>query len=741
MKRLWPIFLLLSVLLTLGCYRDALWGKSLLAPLDIGPAWFAHFRHADPDAGKVPDNHHISDQFTYDLPLQAAIHRAYREGEIPWWDPWTYGGRPLLADAHVNGTDPVRLLCYLTLPFELAYNWNIALRGVLTGLGMFVLLRSIRVGALASIVLALIHQFAGWFTLYFGHPWVQGSFLYYPFLWVLWKSAAGRRCGWRDAVAAVLIACVFSAGNLQSHTYLPIFAVVFLAGFLLRQRENLLPAFRVVALSGIVGAILAAPLLANQIEFFVEGNRVISTDTSGLLRLASIPLSLGSIHPWACGSFRTIDLGRLFGASGVAFLLFCGGAVTIVAACGGIDAWRKRDGDAATRITALLAVLVYLLVVGTPLSKIFYPRLAGLAGMGIVVMAGLFLRDGSLSAKSFVPWRWALRLAALYLAAIVICSGVVWTAYPKIRPMLVAKLATHGVKSSGGLGSEEQRMTQIARLPAEATLRNPEAVVGLLSTLSMLLALGTTGGDARRRILVPTALVLGLAATWSFHHRFRPKHDVNLWHKLVAGGPSQRNALELTRGGLRLDESSLPIDEQIFPHAWAALHRVHVVQGYSALQPACLLWYPADLTPVPADWKADLTHKGGGRIERTAGTSPARFRDTASGAAAPVEIVAESHNRMLLHLDPSLDGREIIRTDTRFPGWRDSNTRMAPANEAYAFSRWTAVLPAAGPACWEYAPPSSDWWPMTLPLGLLLLACLMLAGKRRVSHSGAPPCG
>jgi hypothetical protein len=738
MKRLWPIFLLLSAILTLICYRDALWGRSLLAPLDIGPAWFTHFRHADPGAGTAPDNHHISDQFTYDLPLQAAVHRAYREGEIPWWDPWTYGGRPLLADAHVNGTDPVRLLCDLTLPFELAYNWNIALRGVLTGLGMFLLLRSMRVGALASISLALIHQFAGWFTLFFGHPWVQGSFLYYPYLWLLWNSAAGRRCGWRDAVAAVLIAGVFLAGNLQSHTYLPIFAVVFLAGFLLRQREHLLPAFRVVALSGIVGAILASPLLANQIEFFLQSNRGISTDTSGLLRLGSIPLSLGSIHPWACGSFRTIDLGRLFGTSGIAFLLFCGGAVTVMAACGGIDAWRKRDGDAATRITALLAVLVYLVVIGTPLSRIFYPRLAGLAGMGIVVMAGLFLRDGSLAVKSCLPWRWALRLAAVYLTAIVVCSGVVWTVYPKIRHMLVAKLATDGVKGSGGLGSEEQRMIQIARLPAEVTLRNPEAVVGLLSTLSMLLALGTTGGDSRRRILVPTALVLGLAATWSFHHRFRPKHDVTLWHKLAAGGPSQRNAIEQTRGGLRLDESSLPIEEQIFPHAWAALYRVHVVQGYSALQPRCLLWHPADQTPVPADWKADRTHTGGGRIERSTGTSPARFRDAASGSAAAVEVVAESHNRLLLNPDPSLGGRDIIRTDTHFPGWRDASSRQAPAKEGYAFSRWAATIPPAGPVCWEYTPPSSTCWRMTLPLGLMLLACLTFAGTRRVSHSSTP---
>ena len=55
---------------------------------------------------------------------------------MPWWDPYNYGGRPLLADAHINGTDPVRCLAYWLLPFELAYNWTLIGHSLLAGISM-----------------------------------------------------------------------------------------------------------------------------------------------------------------------------------------------------------------------------------------------------------------------------------------------------------------------------------------------------------------------------------------------------------------------------------------------------------------------------------------------------------------------------------------------------------------------------------------------------------------------------
>jgi hypothetical protein len=77
---------------------------------------------------------------------------------------------PLLADAHVNGTDPFRILCYFSLPFVPAYNWNLILKSILTGLRMFMLLRHLQFARSISVPLGLTYQFAGCFAFFFGHP-------------------------------------------------------------------------------------------------------------------------------------------------------------------------------------------------------------------------------------------------------------------------------------------------------------------------------------------------------------------------------------------------------------------------------------------------------------------------------------------------------------------------------------------------------------------------------------------
>ena len=102
-------FLIASFALAFLVFGDALWGRAILAPVDIAPALWEKFRFVDPASNGVPQNQHVVDQLSYDLPLQSLMHEAWRRGEVPWWNPYSYGGRPLLADAHCNGAVPLRV--------------------------------------------------------------------------------------------------------------------------------------------------------------------------------------------------------------------------------------------------------------------------------------------------------------------------------------------------------------------------------------------------------------------------------------------------------------------------------------------------------------------------------------------------------------------------------------------------------------------------------------------------------
>src|SRR5215207_5277303 len=266
MKRLKEVFLFLlcSLLSCLAVFQDAMWGKSIAAPLDIAPALWRHYQHVDPAQGPIPKNHYIVDQLSYDLPLQHLMYHAWRSGEVPWWNPYTLGGRPLLADAHCNGTDPIRLAVYFAVPdFVLAYNWTLILHCVVTGAGFFLLLREFGTRAWLAGLCAIAAQWAGGYVLYIGHPWVRGSFLYYPFLWLAWHRSFHSL---RFSLAAPLsVAAVFYSGNLQSHTYLPVFAAAFWAGYggLNGVKQGRL--IKLVFPGLTLGALIAAPVLVPQL--------------------------------------------------------------------------------------------------------------------------------------------------------------------------------------------------------------------------------------------------------------------------------------------------------------------------------------------------------------------------------------------------------------------------------------------------------------------------------------------
>lgn len=684
------LFLIANLLLSACLYRDAMWGGSLLAPLDLGPELFSQYKFMDPDADGTVENHHIIDQFTYDLPLQFAIHRAYHEGEIPWWDPYTYGGRPLLADAHVNGTDPIRLFCYALLPFELGYNWNYILRGIITGLGMFLLLRHLGVSQIAAGVLALTYQSAGWFTLFFGHPWIQGSFVYFPFLWLAWLRALSGNFGIHASLGGLFCGLIFYAGNLQSHTYLPLFAMTFLGALLLKNRQEIPKAFAVCIVSGIIGALFAYPVLVNQIEFYVHSLRQTAVTDRWYAHLLAAPVALCGFYPWSFGTFKTLDATRIIGAGGVAFTLFSGALVSFLSFFGFLKFSRRPGLPGLVVCQSLLLVGIYLLIIATPANVVFYSRSASLAGMGLIVAAGLAVQ--ALLDGIAIPSRWFIRgFIGMVLAFAISSSCLAWFVYPKFRAQIEQKIANDQSSYSAIPSISKMRPLQIARFPTEVSIRNPEAAITLLATFLLGISLIPKSPQLRSRLIV-ASLVTSALPVFMFHARFRPKQPIELWHRMLAGGDAQREAIRKSRGGLRLDESSLLLSEMALPNSMAALYRVHAVVGYSALQPPSLFRYPVEKQLLPKSWWGDLIPVQNAEtltFEDAPGDSPSRFRMLDDGMAAPVGILNESHNSLTLDISSINPGGSLIRTDTWYPGWK--------ANHGVGLEKYEPCFSRIGP--------------------------------------------
>jgi hypothetical protein len=714
------IFCLVSGCLCLLAFPGALSGRTLLAPLDIFPNLFTHFFYMDPAATGIPDNHHIIDQATYDLPLQYRIHRSLREGVVPWWDPYTYGGRPLLADAHINGTDPIRLFCYLLLPFPLAYNLNLILKSFLVGLGAFLLLGHLGHRFLVSALLALCFQFSGCFALFFGHPWIQAACLYYPLLWICLDGLIKRPSRLRWLTAPLLCGLIFYSGNLQSHSYLPLFLMAYIASYYRQGRADGRKALAYCCLGLIGGAGLAAPVLLNQLEFFLLSSRSVIPAGWSFLEIFRGPLSLTGAFPWLLGTFRTLDLSKAVGSGNLGFLLFIGTSPFIIAVIGSRTLFlAKKFPRPAERLAGFL-VVGYLLILVTPLGNFFYTRLSPLACLGLVVLAAFSMAD-----ISSWEWRKKASLFPLVCGASLLLVGVwigeLWAFHhfrDSIHSYFMEKAGTH----ASSVASAILRSHQVNSLPREVGWTNPEVLFSWCSLALLLIFLRRKGGPPFGSITLHFSVACSLAAVILFYVRFTPCQPIHLWERLREGGPAQQQAIQRVAENFgRLYEDATNFQNQVFPNALACLYGVHVVQGYSALQPSSFNSLRVSQASFPDFWKADW------RILRDGSLQPYCFWKGSAETCRliwrgpeerAIHIIAENPGHLRAEISPGPAGH-LIRTDTFFPGWSGS-----AGNQGIQFSFFP---PFFATAC---LPPSKkglllklDYTPRFLKLGKVTASC------------------
>lgn len=673
MKKFLPVlgFLAASGILTLGAFPGGISGKTILAPIDIFPNFFSHFGYIDPQADGIPENHHIIDQATYDLPLQYLIYQNIRQGILPWWDPYTFGGRPLLADAHINGTDPIRLLLYRLAPFLLAYNWNLMLKSVLTGLGMFLLLRFLGHPVRLATLLGLCFQFAGCFAIFFGHPWIQASFLYYPFLWISLDRLLKKPSGSAWIVASLLCALIFFSGNLQSHTYLLLFLLAYGASFYFRGSPDRTRALTYPGLCLVWGACLASPVLLNQLEFFLLSIRGVVPASWSMGEILRGPLSMAGAFPWLLGTFRTIDLSKAAGSGSLGFCLFVGSSTFLLALFASVRLlFRKHEAGPADCLAGLL-VGGYILILSTPLGNFFYTRLSPLASMGLIILAASAISSvSSLGARFVVSPFYFFAAISFFLAAIWLWE--LWAFHhfhDLIRDYFLVKVQ----KTASSVTSAALRSFQVEAFATEVGWANLEVAFSWISLAALLFFFRERKDASPHLGVLYLSMVSSLVAVMLFYSRFTPSQPIELWERLREGGPAQQAAMQKACGRHdRFFEEAVNFQKRVFPNALPCLYGLNLVQGYSALQPRSL-FNQSSLSPsFPVAWIADWKIQADGTpdhfLRSSASNESCRFiwRGPFPRLA---KIVSEAPGRLVVSVAPGPAG-QLIRTDTDYPGWR-----------------------------------------------------------------------
>jgi len=163
------------------------------------------------------------DDLTQNLPLRELVGQDLRAGHLPIFDPYIWGGAPLLAGWNAGAAYPLTWL-FAVLPGSAAWTLNLVAAGWAAGLGLFAFLRASRLGVLASWAGATTFVFGGGMVaqvphvgLIAGMSWVPLGLLALLRLTEAPFGLSRARAGW-TALLATAVALVGLSGEPRAAT-------------------------------------------------------------------------------------------------------------------------------------------------------------------------------------------------------------------------------------------------------------------------------------------------------------------------------------------------------------------------------------------------------------------------------------------------------------------------------------------------------------------------------------------
>lgn len=424
MNRFDLILWVLIGLILVGFFAPVLLGPASLVPFDnlySFPPWKA----AAAQMGvQQPHNELLSDLVLENYAWKTLILQALRQGEIPLWNPYLFAGLPFLSAGQSSALYPFSVL-FLLLPLDRAYGYFVALQLWLAALGMYVLLRLLRVSRLGATVGALTYALSGFMVVSVVFPMVLGAAAWLPAILACLERVfqhEGRRIAGEKValagsffwvlLAALLVGLQFLSGHFEISYYVlmvtGLYALWRIAGLAFRGSRRGARAILLLSLTGLgvgLGIALAAVQLIPAAELaqrsFREGASTYTQVVSYAFPARQVLTFLmpdffgnpadhsyvdvfdfttraaptGTIF-W--GSKNYVEAGAYVGILPLALAL-----LAIAGVLGTLRGTRTRPGEPPSTWRAqalfffLLAVVSLLLAFGTPLYAILYYVLPG----------------------------------------------------------------------------------------------------------------------------------------------------------------------------------------------------------------------------------------------------------------------------------------------------------------------------------------------------------------------------
>ncbi|MCU0425025.1 MAG: YfhO family protein [Candidatus Kapabacteria bacterium] len=143
---------------------------------------------------QIMGNTYFWEDFTeYVYPAQVFAAKYLQQGEIPFWNPYTFSGTPFLADVAIGFFYPPNMLQALfvqngKLPVWIAQMVIIA-HFVLAQFSMFLFMRNLKVSDAGALISAVSYGFTSYAVCHVFHPMMIAHCAWFPLAWMYFRQA------------------------------------------------------------------------------------------------------------------------------------------------------------------------------------------------------------------------------------------------------------------------------------------------------------------------------------------------------------------------------------------------------------------------------------------------------------------------------------------------------------------------------------------------------------------------
>jgi hypothetical protein len=225
----WPF--LVALLLTIVFFWQFFFKGLLPIPADTIVGLYHPFRDLyvkEYPRGIPFKNALITDPIRQQYPWKKLVIEQEKKGQIPIWNPYEMGGKPLLANFQSGAFYPFNLIFFL-LPFNLAWALYIAAQPLLAMLFTYLFLNNLKLSKTPSLFGGFIFAFSG-----FSIAWLEWGNILHTALWLplILLSAdkinsAKNSLKWSLILILSLVSSFF-AGHLQFFFYLFVVSIAYI---------------------------------------------------------------------------------------------------------------------------------------------------------------------------------------------------------------------------------------------------------------------------------------------------------------------------------------------------------------------------------------------------------------------------------------------------------------------------------------------------------------------------------